>query len=228
VSVTAALLLSIAAALATLLGWAVTAWRRTWPQWALGLTLLLAAIAMLLISLFELIPTAMSGVPTPVGVALLVGGALVVVIVHLAAHRLEWGDNHLHRSALIVAIAIGFHNIPEGAAPFGAALISVQAGLVTALAVGLHNIPEGIAVSAPVMAGGGSRRRAFVYTCVATGGEISGALLAALFAEALSPSRAAGLLACVAGIMVALSLVELGPSGIRLVRASARAARHTG
>jgi ZIP family zinc transporter len=85
----------------------------------------------------------------------------------------------------------------------------------------LHNIPEGIAVSAPVLASGGSRTRAFWYTAIATGGEILGAVIAVAFAETLTDSRSAALLALVAGIMITLSVVELGPAGVGLMRQSA-------
>lgn len=224
----AACALAVAAALATLLGWGLTAWRRQWPPRVLGLTLVLAAAAMLLVSTLELIPTAVAtGLSVTSAGALVAIGGVTVIALHLVAHRLEWGANHLHRSAMIVAIAIGVHNIPEGAAPVGAALLSVEAGVVTAIAVGLHNIPEGIAVSAPVLAAGGTRLRAFVYTCIATGGEITGAMVAVLFAGTLNESRTAALLAFVAGIMVMLSLVELGPAGLRLLRNAPAQDGHT-
>lgn len=218
-SIAAAFALSVAAASATMIGWALAASRRSWPPHAFGIAMLAAAAAMVLISGLELIPTALAnGLRVGQTAALVVAGAGVVVGMHIVAERLGLGGNKLGRSALLVAVAIGLHNVPEGAAPLAAALLSWPAGVVTALAVGLHNIPEGLAVSAPVLASGGTRTRAFWYTAVATGGEISGAVIALVFAEALTGSRSAGLLAFVAGIMITLSLVELGPSGVHLLR----------
>ncbi len=214
--------LAAAAASATLLGWAIAASRRTWPPKVFGVVLLLAAAAMVLISGLELLPTAMRAGQS-IGITVLwVGvGAGIVVAMHLVADRLGLGGNKLGRSALLVAVAIGLHNIPEGAAPVAAALLSWQAGVVTAVAVGLHNIPEGIAVAAPVMASGGTRAKAFRFTLIATGGEILGAALALLFAEALTPTNTSALLTLVAGIMISLSLVELLPGGIALMRRTA-------
>ncbi len=211
--------LATAAALATMIGWALAASRRTWPPKVFGWAILLAAVAMLLISSLELLPSALqSGLnPAVAGAWALLGSALVVAL-HYLASLFNVGGSPLGRSALLVAIAIGLHNVPEGAAPMAAALLSWPAGLVTALAVALHNIPEGIAVSAPVLASGGSRVRAFWFTAVATGGEILGAALALSFSGLLTEPRIAALLAFVAGIMMTLSVVELAPSGLRLVR----------
>ena len=212
----------MAAASATMIGWALAASRRSWPPRAFGIAMLVSAVAMVLISGFELLPTALAqGLGAVQVAAWVVLGAMVVVAMHVIAERLELGGSTLGRSALLVAVAIGLHNVPEGAAPLAAALLSWPAGVVTAVAVGLHNIPEGIAVSAPVLASGGSRTRAFWYTAIATVGEISGAVLALLFAGALTDSRTAALLAMVAGIMITLSVVELAPAGLGLLRASA-------
>jgi ZIP family zinc transporter len=145
-------------------------------------------------------------------------GAVIVVALQSLARLFGLGHNRLSRSATLIAVAIGLHNIPEGAGTVAAALLSVQGGIVTAMAVGLHNILEGIAVAAPVIASGGSRARAFWYTSLATGGEILGAVIALAFAEALTQTRVAALLALVAGLMITLSVVEIAPSGLALLR----------
>lgn len=217
----AAFALALVAALATMLGWALAASRRRWSPRVFGFALLLAGIAMIAVSLLDLVPTALRHGLSPLPAGLWMGaGAVVVVGLHVIADRMELGGSELSRSALLVAVAIGLHNVPEGAAPVAAALLSWQAGIVTAIAVGLHNIPEGLAVAVPALAGGASRTRAFWLTAVATGGEIAGAALALAFAGMLSGDRTAALLAFVAGVMVTLSLVELLPSSRRLLRAA--------
>ena len=221
-----AFLLAVAAASATLLGWAIAASRRTWPPQVFGWTLLLAGVAMLAISSLNLLPSAWeSGLAEWNVVALVVLGAAVVIGLRVVAARLEKanGGASLQRTALVAAVAIGLHNIPEGAAPVGATLVSIQSGVLVALALGLHNIPEGVAISAPVLAGGGSRKRALAFTAVATGGEIAGAIIAVTFAEVLTETRAGGLLAFVAGIMITLSVVELIPAGLKLIRGASLA-----
>jgi len=223
----AAFLLAVAAASATMLGWAIAASRRTWPPSVFGWAMLASAIAMILISSLELLPEALdSGLSVARVVGLALAGAALVLGLRWIADRILGRPSSLQRTALVVAVAIGLHNIPEGAAPVGSTFISIQTGIVVALAIGLHNIPEGIAVSAPVLAEGGSRTRAFWYAMVATGGEILGAVIALLFVDALTPARTGGLLAFVAGIMITLSVVELGPAGVRLVRGGSVAASH--
>lgn len=215
----AAFALASAAALATMIGWALAASRRTWPPKVLGYAILFAAVAMILISAGELLPTAVAnGLSLPAALGWMAIGAAVVVGMHYVAGLVHLGGSALGRSAILVAVAIGLHNVPEGAAPMAAALLSWPAGLITAAAVALHNIPEGIAVSAPVLASGGSRTKAFWFTAVATAGEIGGAALALTFSGVLTEPRIAALLAFVAGIMVTLSVVELAPSGLGLVR----------
>lgn len=216
--VTTAFLLASAAASTTLLGWLVATTGRMWHPRMLGMTLLLAGTAMLAISSLQLIPTSLaSGLATTAVAIWAVSGALIVVVMGLLARLLK-GSSPLARGAVLVAVAIGLHNIPEGAATASAALLSVRSGIVTAIAVGLHNIPEGMAVATTAIAGGGSRTRAFWYTCVATAGEVLGAVLALAYSESLTDDRTAGLLALVAGIMITLSLVELLPSGWSLLR----------
>jgi ZIP family zinc transporter len=216
---TTALLLALAAASTTMLGAAIALARRTWPPRAIGGMLVAAAVAMALLASFELLPSALeSGAALPEALAWAVLGAVLVVALHLVGHRFDIGDSPLQRSAILIAVALALHNIPEGAAPFAATLVSVQTGVVTAVAVGLHNIPEGLAIAGVVVAGGGSRTRAVVLTGVATLGEVLGILLAASAAAAHTGTVAGGIVAVVAGIMLAVSALELLPSALALLR----------
>ena len=218
-----ALLLALAAASATMLGWVVSVVRPSWQPRSSGWMLLIAAAAMLAVSMIELLPGAVrAGLGIPVVTVWAVIGCALVLVLRAAARRLEFGGTGLQQSAMIIAVAIAIHNIPEGAAPYASALISVQSGLITALGLGLHNIAEGMAVAIPVMAGGGARRRAFWLVLVATAGEMAGALLAfSMTAGGLSKSTAGGLIAFVAGVMITVSLLELLPSAIPLIRMGA-------
>lgn len=80
------------------------------------------------------------------------------------------------------------------------------------MAIAIHNIPEGLAVSAPVYAATGSRRRAFLWSFLSGVSEPIGAGLAALILlPFLTPALLGWILAAVAGIMVSISLDELIP-----------------
>ena len=167
-----AFLLASAAASTTMLGALIATSGRPWPARVFGVTLLLVAGAMVLISVLELFPAAVDAglsVARVAGLALI--GALIVVGMQILARRLRPDGNRLAMSASLIAVAIGLHNIPEGAVTAATAMLSVEAGLVTATALALHNVPEGIAVAAPVMAAGGGRARAYWFTFIATAGK---------------------------------------------------------
>ena len=211
----AALLLALAAASATLLGWVAVALKRTWSVRSVGISLLLAASAMLIISVGELLlPGLLNPVTRATTAVLAIAGMAVVPLLRAALRRVAPGVADLERSAFLVMLAILLHNIPEGSVPFAAAMVSLSTGVVTAIAIGLHNIPEGMAVAAAVIAAGGTRLRALAFTAMSMGGEMVGALLALLVTQAFTPGTTAGLLAFVAGIMVAISVLELIPSGL--------------
>ena len=214
-----AVLLGVIAASATMIGWLLAAVRRTWPAGLQATGLVFAAVAMIGLSLGEMLPDALdSGLTgSAVGGLFLLGCGIAVATV-LIARRIFTTHTRLARTALVVALVIGLHNIPEGTITVGVAMLSLDAALLSMLLIGLQNIPEGLAVAAPVIAAGGTRRRAFVLTAVATAGEVLGVLLAAQYAAVMSAARVGSLLAVVAGVMVTISVVELAPAAVRIVR----------
>jgi zinc transporter, ZIP family len=132
-----------------------------------------------------------------------------VVDGHKAAMLIK--PSALRRTSVLTALAIGLHNIPEGAAPFAMTRESLASGALIAAVIALHNIPEGFAISAPLLAAGGSGVRALALTSAAAAAEVVGALL--VFAMPPSdPTHVALVLAGVAGMMLALSAVELLPT----------------
>lgn len=215
-------LLSAAAASAALLGWLAVAAKRTWTDRGVGLALLFSAAAMLVISVFELIPPGLGDPDTrTAAIALLVAGFVAVPVLGVLLERTLPALGAAQSTAVLVMLALTLHNVPEGAVPLAATMVSVRTGVLAAVAIGVHNIPEGMAVSTTVLALGGSRRKAFAYTAVSVVGELIGALALLLAGRSLSPGGATLLLAAVAGVMLALCLTQLIPAGIRLVRGAA-------
>ena len=215
-----AFLLSIAAASTTMLGWALVAAKRTWTPRHIGIALLLSAAAMLVISLAELLPPGLADPDTRVPALLLflAGGALVPVLSRVL-DRLVPSLTSLQSASVLVMLSIAVHNIPEGTVVFAATLVSVQAGVVTAIAIALHNVPEGMAVATAVIAADGGRRRAAVFTAVSMLGEMLGAVVMLVLGASLSPAGATMVLSAVGGIMVSLSLTQLIPTGLAMMRA---------
>lgn len=123
------------------------------------------------------------------------------------AHR-----SKLHRTGLMMALAIGIHNFPEGLATFASALNSMDIALPIVFAVAIHNIPEGIAVSVPIYHATGSRKKAFWYSFLSGMAEPVGALAGFLFLLPFwSATLNALLLSFVSGIMIYISFDELLP-----------------
>lgn len=116
------------------------------------------------------------------------------------------------RTGIMLALAIGIHNFPEGIATFISSLDGMTVAIPIVIAIMLHNIPEGIAVSVPIYNATGSHRKALVWSIVSGLAEPLGAIVGILFLIPLwSPMLNAVLLAGVAGVMVYISVDELLP-----------------
>ena len=82
------------------------------------------------------------------------------------------------------------------------------------LAVTLHNIPEGISISVPIYHSTNSKKRALLYTLIASLSEPLGAVLTGLFLVNYVNDFVLGLLfALIAGIMIQISSCKLLPTG---------------
>ena len=125
------------------------------------------------------------------------------------------GPHHgkLMRLGVFTAVAIAIHNFPEGIATFVAALKDPHLGITIAVAIAIHNIPEGIAVSVPVYYASGDRKKAFRWSLLSGLSEPLGALVAYLALMQIMNDIMFGIVfACVAGIMVFISLDEILPT----------------
>jgi ZIP family zinc transporter len=122
-------------------------------------------------------------------------------------------DRKLMRMGLFSALAIGIHNFPEGLATFIGALQDPALGVSITAAIAIHNIPEGIAVSIPIYYATKSKKKAFILSFSSGLAEPVGGLLGYFFLIKIFNDAAFGLIfACVAGIMVYISLDELLPT----------------
>jgi ZIP family zinc transporter len=121
-------------------------------------------------------------------------------------------EQQLKRMGIMMALAIGIHNFPEGMATFTSALVSPDIAVPIAIAIAIHNIPEGIAVSVPIYYATGSRKKAFWLSFSSGMAEPIGGLIGYLILLPYLSSFTLGLLmAAVAGIMVFISVDELLP-----------------
>lgn len=120
---------------------------------------------------------------------------------------------NLKRQGVMLALAIGIHNFPEGMATFVSALENWEVALPIVFAIAIHNIPEGIAVSVPIYQATGQRVKAMRYAVLSGLAEPMGALIGGLFLIPFwNPVLNGIILAAVAGVMVYISFDELLPS----------------
>jgi len=119
----------------------------------------------------------------------------------------------IEKTSLFIILGVFIHNFPEGMATFIGTLAEINLGLVLTLAITLHNIPEGIAVSMPIYAYTGSKKKAFKWSFISGISEPIGAILTWVFLfPFITPTLLSALLGVVGGVMVYISLDELLPA----------------
>ena len=225
-----ALLITTGAGLSTAIGSVMGLYSKRPSAAFIGFSLGFSAGVMVLVAFGELLPTAVA-VPA-LGFAGAYGaffaGMVTYFLIDLVIPH-EYIGQHDHalvrpgnaemksqeglgRTGLLVMLGITIHNFPEGMATFIGAMEDIRVGMALGIAIAIHNIPEGLAISAPVYAASGSRKKAFLWSFFSGISEIMGAILAAAVLMPFLSETVMGIaLACVAGIMVAISLDELIP-----------------
>jgi ZIP family zinc transporter len=208
-------LLSIFAALSTMIGWLIVVVKKRLSKFVVAISLLMAAFTMILISLIELLPTA-NKVGLAVGATLfwLAVGVFVVVFLRFVSDKLEIAGNRLKKSAILVATALILHNFPEGSVAISTTIVDFNSGLVAAVAISLHNIPEGLAIAVTAVASGMGARKVFALVAASAIAEMLGAVVVLVGSQALSEILVAKLLTVVAGIMFTVAITELIPHGL--------------
>ncbi|WP_151525855.1 ZIP family metal transporter [Serinicoccus kebangsaanensis] len=239
-----ALLVTVLAGLSTCVGGWLGTRRQALHPGVMAAALCFAAGVMITISVVEIAPSALDALADLVGEqaalawvlgAMAVGAALVHLLCHLMPHRLspaEAGggedlrrirsgalDLGLLRTGLLLAAVVGLHNLPEGLATLVSTLEDPTGGVILAVAIAIHNVPEGMVVAAPIYAATGSRARAMLWAALSGLAEPLGAVLGYLALRVLLPLEWVDLsLALVAGMMIAVSVVELLPTAMRYAR----------
>lgn len=92
---------------------------------------------------------------------------------------------------------------------------NMKLGISLAIAIAFHNIPEGISISIPIYYATDSKFKAFMYTFISGMSELLGAIITYLFLSKLINSVFMGLLfSVIAGIMIHISIYELLPTSL--------------
>ena len=179
-----------------------------------------AAGVMISISLFSLIPEAVSAISKTFILfpAILIVSIFIVVGVLFSSfvdQKIEkkFANNQLYKLGLISVIALMFHNIPEGITTFISSNQDLRLGITLSIGIALHNIPEGISIAVPIYFATKNKKKAILLTFISGFSEFFGAVLAYLFLAPFLTSFGLGvILALAAGIMIHISVYELIPT----------------
>lgn len=117
-------------------------------------------------------PALRAGSLLVIAVGLLCGAFMILlvdrIVPHVEPHFAPELDSSRKRLALLLAIAMTLHHLPEGLS-IGVAFAAgeMNVGLVLVIAIAMHNIPEGLAVALPLRAAGFPRWKAVAYALLA-------------------------------------------------------------
>lgn len=210
----AVVLLSLLSCFTASLGVALALVVRESPR-AIAAGIGFSAGLMILISVLELGPTAIADAGAGPALASAALGAGLLWLAHRIIPHIHLfeeaglGDRALRRSAMLVALGMVLHDVPEGFALANAYVASHALGVLVALAIALHNLPEQFVIVLPAVSSGRTGAL-FGAAVVAALAEPLGAILG-LFVVGLAATLNAPFLAFAAGAMLFVSIHELAP-----------------
>lgn len=110
---------------------------------------------MIAIVCFELLPQSFQKSSVKLAAVGIVIGVIAIItidqVVEIFKHkRKRMVESKYLRTALLLALGIGMHNLPEGMAVGSTYVCSNTLGLSMAIVIAIHDIPEGFAITAPL------------------------------------------------------------------------------
>ena len=121
------------------------------------------------------------------------------------------------RSGMLMLMAIGLHNIPEGIAIGAGGSHDFHLGALLAIMIALHNIPEGMAIAAPLLAGGVHRLKVIFLTALSGAPTFLGGLIGMVIGS-ISDTAIALSLSAAGGAMLYIVFGEIIPQSVVMTK----------
>ncbi|MCF6093203.1 ZIP family metal transporter [Microaerobacter geothermalis] len=211
--------ITIVSGLTTLLGGLAVLWFGHPTPKSLAFALGLAGGIMGLVVLVQLVPAALEyGSPKVLAAGMTVGMILMYLFqkgLHGLGRQKGVNSPIYWKIGWLMALAIAFHNIPEGMAIGTGMEVDDQLGIFVALAIALHNIPEGIGVTVPFLMVRARPMWIFIILLLVGLFIPLGAFLGQLFFTGTEAGIFSGL-ALASGVMAYLVVGEMIPTAYRL------------
>ena len=121
-------------------------------------------------------------------------------------------DNNLAHIGLVSSIALVIHNIVEGMAVYSTVLSNVTAGLMLAIGIGFHNLPLGMVIAMTFYQGSQKTIKGLVVLCGVAFSTLVGGVLSFFLNNQMLPEWVLGsLLSLTLGMLLFILISELFP-----------------
>lgn len=212
------LIISIIAGLSTLLGlfFTINFKNNKYNQKIITISLSIAFIYMILVSLFDLFPESLKNLSNKPFLAvflyILINYTIIKLILKIS-HKIKKSkveEGELYFLGFINMISLLLHNIPEGIITCISTNYNFKLGLKISLSIIIHNIPEGIAIAVPIYYATKKRSRALLFLVISSLGEIVGAIFSLILLKNKINNQIIGYtLISISVLMISIAVEEI-------------------
>ncbi len=189
---TGALLASVVAALANVVGAALVTGRRVWSPRDLDIMIAFSAGFMMSVALVDMIPDAVRTHGATAAWLVLAGYLAVHLTQHTLVPHFHFGEETHHVTPAVgmsALLGLLLHMLVDGVAIASGFAAGSRVGTLVVMAIILHKLPEGSTVSSLCIAAGFGRRKALGAAALLGGATVVGAI----FTEVIGPLKEYGL-----------------------------------
>lgn len=180
------------------------------------ISLSIAFIYMILISLFDLFPESLKNLSNKpfldVLCYILINYTIIQIILYIShkisKNKVEKGE--LYFLGVINMISLFLHNIPEGIITCISTNYDLKLGLKISLSIILHNIPEGIAIAVPIYYATKKRKLSLLFLFISSLGEIIGSIISLfIFKNRINNTYIGYILISISILMILIAIEEI-------------------